>query len=94
MAAMAAEPSSSPSSSRPGASFEVEAEADDIPLAGGAVRPPGPVRRAVKRCGEGGPAVMVACVFAGAIFGLIVNVSVSEREVLSFVLVSREVCRG
>lgn len=37
-----------------------------------------------KQCASGGTGVMVACVFVGAIVGLIVNVSVTDREVLAF----------
>ena len=37
-----------------------------------------------KQCAGGGTCVMLACVFFGAIVGLIVNVSVTDREVLAF----------
>ena len=77
---------SSDSPPGPGA-FEVEegkgAEDDDRPFVG-----TGTNGRAAeclsKNCEAGGTGMMVACVFFGAVVGLIVNVSVSDREVLAF----------
>ena len=81
---------SSDSHSGLGSSFEVEegkgVEDDDRPFVGEGTKG-GVVPECVstcKNCKAGGTGMMVTCVVFGAVLGLIVNVSVSDREILAF----------
>lgn len=84
MAAESTTTASAPSSK----SFEVEeakadVEDDSRPFVGSGSAG-GPAECIRKNCASGGTGAMVACVVLGAAVGLIVNVSVSDREVLAF----------